>query len=43
MGNIASRYFGTRQENVAFDYTGDRKRQGNVEIGQLIVIGPTSP
>lgn len=39
MANIASRYFGTNQENVGFDYTGDRKREESVKLGELVVLG----
>lgn len=40
MGNIAGRYFGTRQEGVTFDHTGDRERKGRVDLGELIILGP---
>lgn len=43
IGNVASRYFGTRQDTVTFDFTGDRKRTERVEIGDLIVLGPANP
>lgn len=43
IGNVAGRYFGTRQDAVSFDYIGDRKRQERVELGELIVIGPANP
>ena len=39
IGNIAGRYFGTRQESVTFDYTGDRKRKEIITLGELVVIG----
>lgn len=39
----ASRYFGTRQDNVAFDYPADRKRKERVDLGELVVIGPVTP
>lgn len=40
MGNIASRYFATKQDGVIFDHTGDRERKGRVDLGELIIIGP---
>lgn len=43
MGNIASRYFGTRQEGVTFDYTGDRKRNERVELKELKILGTVEP
>lgn len=39
MTNMASHYFGTRQEGVTFDYPGERKRKETVTLGELIVIG----
>lgn len=39
MGNIAARYFGTRQEGVVFDRTGDRESKGRVDLGELIILG----
>lgn len=39
MGNIAGRYFGTRQEGVLFNHTGDRERKGRVDLGELIILG----
>jgi hypothetical protein len=43
IGNIASRYSGTRQEGVTFDYPGERKRTERVELGELIVLGAPPP
>jgi len=39
MGNIASRYFGTRQDGVTFDYTGDREHKGTVVLKELQILG----
>lgn len=39
IGHVAGHYFGTRQDGVTFDYTGDRKRKEVVKLGELVVIG----
>jgi hypothetical protein len=39
IGHIASRYFGVRQNNVALEYTGDRKRNEVVRFGDIVVLG----
>lgn len=39
IGNVASRYFGTSQESLTFDYTGDRKRNEVVKFGDIVVLG----
>lgn len=43
IGHVASRYFGTRQDAVTFDFTRDRKRTERVELGELIVLGEAKP
>lgn len=39
MSHVASRYFGTRQDELLFEHTGDRKRQEVIRYGDLIVVG----
>lgn len=41
MGNIAGRYFGTKQDGLILDHTGDRRRRESVTLGDLIVLGTT--
>lgn len=43
IGTIASRYSGTRQDGVTFDYPGERKRTERVELGELVVLGASPP